>query len=31
MLPKHWFYALPLRLRSLFRRDHVEHELSDEL
>ena len=31
MLPKHWFYTLPLRLRSLFRRDHVEHELSDEL
>ncbi len=31
MHPKHWFYTLPLRLRSLFRRDHVEHELSEEL
>ncbi|MGB9466686.1 MAG: ABC transporter permease [Candidatus Acidiferrum sp.] len=31
MRPEHWFYTLPLRLRSLFRRDHVEHDLSDEL
>jgi len=31
MRAKHWFYTLPLRLRSLFRRDHVEHELSEEL
>src|SRR5271167_312042 len=28
---KHWFYTLPLRLRSLFRRDHVEQDLSEEL
>jgi hypothetical protein len=26
-----WRYTLPLRLRSLFRRDAVEHELNDEL
>jgi predicted permease len=26
-----WRYTLPLRLRSLFRRDKVEHELNDEL
>ncbi len=26
-----WFYRLPLRLRSLFRRGRVEQELSDEL
>jgi predicted permease len=26
-----WFYTLPLRLRSLFRRDHVEHDLDEEL
>jgi hypothetical protein len=26
-----WFYKLPLRLRSLFRRERVEEELSDEL
>jgi hypothetical protein len=31
MRPKHWFYTLSLRLRSLFRRDHVEQELNDEL
>ncbi len=31
MRPKHWFYTLPLRLRSLFRRDRTEQELSDEL
>ena len=28
---KHWFYTLPLRLRSLFRRDQVERELDEEL
>ena len=26
-----WLYKLPLRLRSLFKRGHVEQELSDEL
>ncbi len=26
-----WFYALPLRLRSLFRRKRVEQDLDDEL
>jgi predicted permease len=26
-----WFYKLPLRLRSLFRKDRVELELTDEL
>jgi putative ABC transport system permease protein len=31
MSPKTWFFTLPLRLRSLFRRDHVERDLSDEL
>jgi predicted permease len=28
---EHWFYALPLRLRSLFRRQRVEQELDEEL
>src|SRR5499426_2810612 len=28
---KHWFYAAPLRLRSLFRRRQVEQELDEEL
>src|SRR5262245_1822920 len=28
---KHWFYTVPLRLRSLFRRDRVEQELDEEL
>jgi hypothetical protein len=28
---EHWFYAVPLRLRSLFRRRHVEQELDEEL
>src|SRR5271157_3971553 len=28
---KHWFYAAPLRLRSLFRRRRVEQELDEEL
>jgi len=31
-MPLHrWFYTLPLRLRSLFRRREVERELSEEL
>src|SRR4051794_7644851 len=28
---EHWFYEVPLRLRSLFRRRRVEQELDDEL
>lgn len=28
---EHWFYTLPLRLRSLFRRRKVEQELNEEL
>ena len=28
---EHWVYALPLRLRSLFRRGSVERELDEEL
>src|SRR5262245_50024998 len=28
---KHWFYIVPLRLRSLFRRNQVERELDEEL
>jgi predicted permease len=28
---EHWLYTLPLRLRSLFRRDRVEQDLDDEL
>ncbi len=28
---EHWFYTIPLRLRSLFRRRNVEQELNDEL
>jgi len=31
MKPTRWLYTIPLRLRSLFRRDEVEQELSDEL
>jgi putative ABC transport system permease protein len=27
---EHWFYTLPLRLRSLFERQQVEQELNDE-
>ena len=26
-----WFYTLPLRMRSLFRRNQVEHELDEEV
>src|SRR5262245_40231655 len=28
---RRWLYIVPLRLRSLFRRDHVEQELDEEL
>src|SRR6266404_6776576 len=28
---EHWFYTLPLRFRSLFRRNRVEKELDEEL
>jgi predicted permease len=28
---EHWVYTVPLRLRSLFRRDRVEQELDEEL
>ena len=28
---EHWLYTIPLRLRSLFRRDHVEGELDEEV
>src|SRR5262245_40312466 len=28
---RHWFYTVPLRLRSLFRRGQVEQELDEEL
>jgi putative ABC transport system permease protein len=31
MRPRKWLYTLPLRLRSLFRRQRVEQELSEEL
>jgi putative ABC transport system permease protein len=31
MRPERWIYALPLRLRSLFRRCRVDQELDDEL
>jgi predicted permease len=31
MRVRHWFYTLPLRLRSLFRRHQVEQELDEEL
>jgi predicted permease len=31
MRPQHWLYILPLRLRSLLRRRHVEQELNEEL
>jgi hypothetical protein len=28
---EHWLYAIPLRLRSLFRQSDADHELDDEL
>jgi macrolide transport system ATP-binding/permease protein len=31
MRPQHWRYAIPLRLRSLFRRRQADQELDDEL
>ncbi|HEV2296968.1 MAG TPA: ABC transporter permease [Candidatus Acidoferrales bacterium] len=31
MSPEQWVYTIPLRLRSLFRRRHVDQELDDEL
>jgi predicted permease len=31
MRMEHWFYAVPLRLRSLFRRRQVEQDLDEEL
>jgi predicted permease len=31
MRPKHWLYTVPLRLRSLFRRQRVEQDLEEEL
>ena len=31
MRPEHWLFTVPLRLRSLFRRELVERELNDEL
>jgi macrolide transport system ATP-binding/permease protein len=31
MRPQHWLYTIPLRLRFLFRRRHVEQELNEEL
>jgi len=31
MRPEHWLYTIPLRLRSLFRRNDVEQELDEEM
>src|ERR1035441_4503976 len=31
MRAAHWLYTIPLRLRSLFRRNEVERELDEEL
>ena len=31
MFPPKWFYTIPLRFRSVFRRKSVEQELDDEL
>ena len=31
MRPEHWLYTIPLRVRSLFRRQRAEAELDDEL
>src|SRR5580704_12754127 len=31
MRMKHWFYTVPLRVRSLFLRNRVERDLDDEL
>ena len=31
MLPVHWMFTIPLRLRSLFRRAQADQELDEEL
>ena len=31
MRVQHWFYTIPLRLRSIFRRRQLERDLDDEL
>ena len=31
MRPEHWLYTIPLRLRSLFRREQADQELDEEL
>ena len=31
MRPEHWLYTVPLRLRSLFRRQRADQDLDDEL
>jgi macrolide transport system ATP-binding/permease protein len=31
MRVQHWFYTIPLRLRSIFRRAQVERDLDEEL
>jgi hypothetical protein len=31
MRMERWFYAVPLRLRTLFRRQRVEQDLDEEL
>src|SRR5687768_9922083 len=31
MRVEHWIYTVPLRIRSLFRREQVEQDLDDEL
>ena len=31
MRPEHWLYTVPLRLRSLFRRERIDQELEDKL
>jgi len=31
MRPEHWFYTLPLRLRSLFRRRRADQDLDEEM
>ena len=30
MRPEHWIYTVPLRLRTLFRKQEVEEELEEE-
>ena len=31
MSPRRWLYTIPLRMRSIFRRNRVEQELDEEL